>query len=321
MGILGKIYENVYGFLPSILQLELEEWRIAKGDKGRIKSVVESIGIIESRWPSNSLIDETDNPIFIFASGWRSGSTLLQRLIMSHDQTLIWGEPFNQFNIIQRQACALSAVCQAYPPENWTLNAQRLRHNSSEKLSKQFIPNLYPDFQFLRLAHQSFFLNLFKTPAVNHGYSRWGLKEVRLGIDTAVYLKWVFPNAKFLFLYRNPYEAYASLKPNLHLWSLYEVWPETPIRTPSSFGKFWRKLVTGYLESADELDGLVIKYEDLCSGKFSIDKLEEYLGLSISRRLLEHKVGSTKGKPSLTPMEVFLIRKSVNPLATRLGYS
>src|SRR6185312_12863121 len=43
------------------------------------------------------------SPIFLLSAGWRSGSTLLQRMIMekNHD-ILMWGEPFDHASIFDR---------------------------------------------------------------------------------------------------------------------------------------------------------------------------------------------------------------------------
>lgn len=42
-------------------------------------------------------------PIFLLSAGWRSGSTLLQRLIMSDARVLIWGEPYDECGLVQAQ--------------------------------------------------------------------------------------------------------------------------------------------------------------------------------------------------------------------------
>ena len=80
-------------------------------------------------------------------------------------------------------------------------------------------------------------------------------------------------------------------------------------------------MVEGYVSRSHEVNGLVIKYEDLCSGQFPIEKLEDYLDVEISRDILEHKVGQTKKKESITKIEVILLKSAINPLAEELGYT
>ncbi len=52
-----------------------------------------------------------------------------------------------------------------------------------------------------------------------------GLKEVLLTIEHARYLKWLFLNAKFLFLYRDVYKGYLGLRrrPWVNVWPDYTV--------------------------------------------------------------------------------------------------
>lgn len=52
-----------------------------------------------------------------------------------------------------------------------------------ENLTDIFIANMSPEMEYLKKAHQDFFLGLLARPAIGNNYSRWGLKEVRLGID------------------------------------------------------------------------------------------------------------------------------------------
>ncbi len=48
--------------------------------------------------------DTTDRdavqPIFVLTSGWRSGSTLLQRIVVTDPKLLIWGEPLGDLGLI-----------------------------------------------------------------------------------------------------------------------------------------------------------------------------------------------------------------------------
>ena len=59
---------------------------------------------------------DTAAPIFLLSAGWRSGSTLLQRLIMSDKNVLIWGEPYDECGQIQAMADTLKAFRPDWPP-------------------------------------------------------------------------------------------------------------------------------------------------------------------------------------------------------------
>ena len=52
--------------------------------------LAEGIKVFQDRWPDVASSSE-DAPIFILSAGWRSGSTLLQRMLTP--ECLIWGNP------------------------------------------------------------------------------------------------------------------------------------------------------------------------------------------------------------------------------------
>jgi hypothetical protein len=146
-------------------------------------------------------------------------------------------------------------------------------------LVRRFIANLYPPVSDLIASHQLFLLRLFAEPARRAGAPRWGLKEVRLGIDHAAYLHWLFPQSKFLFLIRNPYDAYRSYAARRNMgWKWYRRWPDEPVTT-ACFAQNWRTLVEGFLEGHREVDGLIIRYEDLAHGRHQ--EIEQYLGFGL----------------------------------------
>ena len=78
--------------------------------------------------------------------------------------------------------------------------------------------------------------------------------------------------------------------------------------------------VEGYVNRSHEVNGLVIQYEDLCSGQFPIEKLEDYLDVEISRNILEQKVDQTKKKESITKIEVSLLKRAINPFLNYFSY-
>src|SRR6185312_1965624 len=124
-------------------------------------------------------------------------------------------------------------------------------------------------------AHQAYFARLFAEPARRNGAERWGIKEVRLDCDHAFYLRWLFPRARFLFLIRNPYFAWRSYAARAAKgWKWYHRWPDEPV-TVASFAAHWRRLAADFLENHHQVNGLIVRYEDLARGEYS--EVEEYL--------------------------------------------
>ncbi len=273
----------------------------------------DALQIISSRWPDVKS-QEQSQPIFILSAGWRAGSTLLQRIIMSKANIIIWGEPYSHTGLIKNMARPITAFTAKWPRDDWFVE----QFNRSE-LPQTWVANLYPSVKALLNAQIGFFKILFQEPAEQLGFSQWGIKDVRLTIDDAFFLQWLFPRAKFLFLYRNPYDCYRSYR-FYGYW--YKQWPDKPTFTPRAFGEHWKSLLAGFLSGYQRLGGKLIKYEDLCTGKVSLDDLESYLEIEIDKSILDVKVGSTKSKVGDIPfMEKYLLKKAVEPLASELDYS
>ena len=60
-----------------------------------------------------------DDPVFVCGLGWRSGSTLVQRALMTDPGLLVWGEPMDIVFYLERLTQPLLAVDGDWPaPEH-----------------------------------------------------------------------------------------------------------------------------------------------------------------------------------------------------------
>ncbi len=282
--------------------------------------VGEVLKLLRSRFNVALPVNDEEKPIFILSAGWRSGSTLLQRLVLSDRAVLIWGEPYAHCDLVRSMADSLCCFSTNEPNESFFIDQPRLGPGASGELADRWVANLYPQPAELLQAHRSFFLNLYQEPAVNRGFSRWGFKEVRLSAEYALYLKFLFPHAKFVFLYRNPYDAYRSYK-SFRAW--YDVWPSQPIFTARRYGIMWRRLITSFFEKAEELDAFLVKFEDLVSGAMDRSALANYLEVDTVSAILEKRISGERALPvdRLTGLERRMVASVVNPVARELGYA
>src|SRR5882757_9964150 len=53
---------------------------------------------------------DAQGPIFLLATGWRSGSTLLQRILVTDPKVLLWGEPLGEMALVPELAAILSRL-------------------------------------------------------------------------------------------------------------------------------------------------------------------------------------------------------------------
>lgn len=256
-------------------------------------------------------------PVFLFSAGWRSGSTLLQRLLMSDPRILVWGEPFDECGPLQALSATLPAFRPGWPPAEYYHDGR-----PPGALSGDWVANLFPALADWRAAHRAFIDTLLALPARRTGLARWGLKEVRLGLPHALYLRWLYPTARFVFLYRDPYAAYRSYCRYGRSW--YDIFPQRPVFTPGAFGRHWRALVQGFLQAPARMECRVVRYEALLRDPAVLEDLRCYLGLELDAGLLGEKVGSSEraGRQlRITRLERWLLSRAVDPVARDLGYT
>jgi hypothetical protein len=281
-------------------------------------TVETALDIIHTRWPTLQST-ETCEPIFILAAGWRTGSTFLQRLIMSGGQAFIWGEPYRHAALVDSLASQVKAFTNVWPKDTYFVDD----HDQAAAPDSAWIANMYPSMMDFRAAHVAYFERLFARPVQASGGGRWGVKEIGLTVDHAYYLRWLFPKARFLFLYRNPYDAYRSYR-RWRDW--YRTWPDRPVFTPDSFGRFWSDLTGDFIANHHKVAGLLVRYEELGTAE-TRNALEAYLGMPLGDPALVRRVdglGDENGRRQskrVPRFEHFLLRRRVEPLASRLGYA
>lgn len=282
-------------------------------------SVQSGLHAIGSRWPDVRSRNQT-TPIFIFSAGWRSGSTFLQRWVMTGGQVMMWGEPYRYADLIQSLAGQLQAFTQSWPSDEFFAQ----RNDDPSHLSQAWVANLYPPLPSFMDAHISYLEKLFLEPALALDRGRWGLKEVTLSVDHARYLKWLFPQAKFLFLYRDPYDAYGSYRK----WrSWYKTWPTEPVFTATRYGAIWRNLAADFVKNHQDVGGLLLRYEELRTPAIRT-RLQDYLGLELAEPASLSRVGATGTSANraevrshwMPRLEALLLKRQVEPVSRQLGY-
>jgi hypothetical protein len=272
------------------------------------------------RWPEQ-IGTSNARPVFIFAAGWRSGSTLLQRMLTSVEDIMIWGEAYSRSRITDTLLSQFCSITMDYPPEYYGA------HAFDRELDDQWIANIYPSFDHLIRAHRAFFTDLFAIPAQAMGRPRWGFKEVRLMSEHALYLKFLYPSSRFLFLYRNPIDAYLSFRD--HIKVDYAAWPDRPIVSARDFGTLWCEMVADFSEHHKAVDGMLIRYEDLLLDPSVHRELCCYLEANI-RPVDTFDVikGRCKRGPlkkraakSVPSRDISVLKRQVTPLLAKLGHS
>jgi Sulfotransferase family len=276
---------------------------------------------IATRFPEQVGTSDAE-PVFVFSAGWRSGSTLLQRVLMSSGEIMVWGEPYSRANLTGTLLNQFRSFTVDWPRDYFFADT------FSAELSEEWVANIYPSVSVLIGTHRNFFINLFETPAHAYGRARWGFKEARLGTEHARYLKFLFPKARFIFLYRNPYSAYKSFRH--YIKGDFVEWPSRPVVGARSFARVWRELVTDYAENAPALGGLLIAYEQFLKDPAIHEQVCDYVGarLKLPRELSvipahgqKDKSESWQPENDLYWWEKTILRRELGATATRFGYN
>jgi hypothetical protein len=257
----------------------------------------------------------SESPIFLLAAGWRSGSTLLQRVLVTDPRVLLWGEPLGEMALATEM---VTVLCRLSSFEG--LESSAKREDAFSTLATSWIATLCPPGGDLRLGLRAFFEQWLGQPARNRGFERWGLKEVRLGAPEAMLLHWLYPKAKFVFLSRNPYDCYRSLADSG--WHhLYHTRPSVRVDSAAGLARHWNRIVLSWSELPSDFPCVRIKYEDLMSGQFDFRKLESWLGVKINEALaLSASIGSTARRNHLGFFERWIISHEAAAGMRTLGY-
>jgi hypothetical protein len=199
----------------------------------------------------------------------------LQRLLCSSKQIIVWGESGGALNNF--------ADAQVRYQQMLGSGKQRFKHGFGGNGAKQFaqfigtpngehtwIASMNPELDHIRNTIKRALDALYGEPAAAHEFPRWGVKEVLAGRETAEFLRSLYPEARFLFLVRNPYHAITSIKQ--HRWMDLPA-GEKPI---PYFAALWRDLARGFRQCDF---GLKIRYEDLLTNPALVRQIRDHTGI------------------------------------------
>ena len=128
----------------------------------------------EETLTARELVADRERPIFVLGAGWRTGSTLLQRLLCTHPDVIIWGENRGLMAHLE----AAMGVIEGLQP----LSEIHHQHREAEG-ANAWIAVLNPALTDFEDGIRQLLLRYYAEPAHQSGSSRWGFKEVRYGLE------------------------------------------------------------------------------------------------------------------------------------------
>jgi hypothetical protein len=255
------------------------------------------------------------------ASGARCGSTLVQRLLNSHEHVLIWGE---QCGFLSSFILGMEDLL------DWKRRYEHHRQIYLAEGHNVFSSNLLPLEDEIVCAAQHFVQHLFAVPARNMEKARWGFKEVKYDAAVAMFLHNLFPNARVVHLTRDIIDCFISLK---HWENEPGAWTRESTECELHA---WQRINESFLAMGGTRPWLMtMRYEDLVDEpKEALSRLCAFLGLAIEDLDLAvfrdrlHQEGPNGGaerpfisRRSLADSERgLLVRPPIPEISAALGY-
>jgi hypothetical protein len=251
--------------------------------------------------------------IIISSVTQRTGSTMLQRIINTRKENLIWGE----HNFFVSDFVRVYKKLLTYSNDN---HNERKRYFSNNEDPNTWIARMSPEVDFLNEAiikSLRVFLDELYSKGKYNNREIVGVKEVNYGREELVLLRKCYPEAIFLLLFRNPINIWESL--------INCSWYDGNIET---FVSKWHGRTSEYLQLLKvDKNSKLIRYEDIVSrDKVTLDLISIYAKISHSQieNVLKNKiVGSgiiTSPKKYITKKETCYIIDKCAKLMEKLKY-
>jgi hypothetical protein len=240
-----------------------------------------------------------DDPVFLASIGWRSGSTLTQRALMTDPSLLVWGEPLAHLLYLNRLAEPLLGISKDWPDQSHWLS-----HRPDVDLTRDWVATLAPDAGHLKAAYRAFLDAWLAVPARQRGFKRWGVKQVRWTGEDAVVLRWLYPRCNFLVIVRHPVSAYQSMlnfgfdPPGYgHLVK----WPDKWVASLDDYARYWNMLAVSWGAVIDRMGMSWIRYEDFVDGRTDLNAIGATFGLNLrAEEARSAKVGGSVYRRSMS---------------------
>jgi hypothetical protein len=262
---------------------------------------------------------DDDDPVFIASIGWRSGSTMLQRALMTDPSLLVWGEPMAHLMFLDRLLEPLLDIDESWPtPSHW------ISHRRGLDLTQEWVATLSPDAGHLKAAYRSFFDTWLATPARGRGFKRWGVKQVRWSGLHGTALRWLYPKCRLVAIARHPVSAYLSMRNSGFdppAWGYLLRSPDQWIATLEDHANHWNKLATSWSAISEKLDVTWLRYEDIVDGRVDLDAVGGALGLKLKAEVARAtKVGGSNYSIGMSAQERDRINELTEPGRNLLSY-
>lgn len=263
-------------------------------------------------------------PVFVVAPSARNGITLMQRLLNSTRQIVIYGE---NVDLMDRLPAMVHTAVVTHTQFGEQFEASRRRFFN--ETTEGWTSNLWPSSEHNMLIMFEAFNKvaaMYQQTTEQNGLSRWGVKNPMTSPHMVMRLRAIIPQARFIFLYRNLYDVLRSARARKFIDS-----PESRDQYITN----WHDNMLAVLDNPMP-DTLIMSHEDLVANpQESIAAIEQFAEVQgIDPAVLDQKINTFVGPTEaglsptgyiepepLTEEDVESAQRIAGSLLERLGYA
>ena len=251
------------------------------------------------------------SPILITAPTARNGVTLLQRLLNSSRQVIIYGENTLLMDQLPAMVHTMTATYRSAAAE---LLSARSRLLAGE--TEGWTSNLWPDAEAFMLCMFDAFYRataVYEQSTLEYGHTRWGLKMPMCHSSMVERWRVLMPRTQIIAIVRDPCAVIRSARARRFV---------TDEPGALQYARQWSEHVRVLLEGRERL--LLLRHEDLAGAPEDwIPRLESFTGISgIDRSVMSRRFNSFDGYIAPEPLqarEERSIRQITAPMEERLA--
>jgi len=262
-------------------------------------------------------------PTIVTAPTARNGITLIQRLLNSTRKTIIFGENTQLMETLPKIAATNHAI-----HHQMGQGLERSRQKFLNETSDYWSSDLWPSTEkFMMLGFEMFYkaAMIYRQSASEYGFPQWGIKNPMTQPQMMHTLAQLIKPARFVVVYRNPFDVVASAKARQFITDQQQV---------ANYAKQWRDNLQAVRDHPPQ-HLMLIRHETLAAEPETIlPELERFAGVEgIDRAVLERKINTFAGRESdghaadqyiapaeLTTPECDLIREHAGEMLAWAGY-
>lgn len=250
---------------------------------------------------SRDAVKVSSPPVFVFTTGPCAGGKSLQQLLSASHELLVWSGTGGALRhtlegLRQMDLAASPAMVKVLGGAGRATGKNRIPRGTDVR---SIVGSLRLAPSHLLRSYRQLFRRLYEVPAQGHGFSRWGLIESTGDRFVVDMLRLLHPDARFIFLVRDPLSCLAEIK--ARKLQARDGWgKQVSTGRMVWFARQWAALAAEF-SSMDA--GLAVRFEDIIENEALSKELNDYLQLKLSSDMLRSWRADLKSRTEIPKLD------------------